>query len=266
VKASADKKTGFITISAEDKDPKFAADLTNAYVEELKQLNVQINLSSAGRERLFLEERLAVVKSDLVNAENGLKAFQEKNKAIKIDAQATAVIEGIAKLKGELASNEMELGVLLTFQTEQNPQVKVLSESIAQIKEQLRRLEQSPAGGKVSEDIFIATSKVPDLGIQFARHLRNFKIQETLFELLTKQYELAKINEAKNTSALQILDAAAVPDRKSEPKRVLIVALATITAGIVAVIAAFLREFGQRMRENDRLRWGKIRELMGFRG
>lgn len=266
VQVGADKKTGFITISVDDEDPEFAADLANAYVDELKRVNVQINLSSVGRERAFLEERLQLVKTDLIQAEENLRVFQEQNNAIKIDAQATAVIEGIARLKGELASREVELGVLLTSQTEQNPHVLALREGIGQLKRQLRKLEDSPEGKNLSSDIFIATADVPDIGLQYARLMRDYKVQETLFELLTKQYEVAKITEAKNTSSLQVLDEAMVPDKKSKPKRSLIVLMATFAVGFCAVLWAFVREFGNNMNSEDRQRWEDIRAMLRLRG
>lgn len=262
VRASADKKTGFIAISVDDEDPQFAAELANAYVEELQKLNVQINLNSAGRERIFLEERLSVVKADLTAAEDRLREFQQTNKAIKIDAQATAVIESIARLRGEIASKEVELGVLLTSQTEQNPQVRAARETVGQLQSQLRRLEESSAGKAVSNNSIITVADVPGVGLQYARLLRDYKVQETLYELLTKQYEIAKISEAKNTSALQVLDEAAVPDRKSKPKRALIVLMATFAIGFLAVLFAFIREFGKRMNDEDRQRWEEIRGLM----
>lgn len=265
VKVATEKKGGFITVSVEDKDPQFAADLVNAYVDELKKLNTQITLSSAGRERLFLEERLALVKIDLVQAEERLREFQQRNKAINIDAQATAVIEGISQLKGEVASREVELGVLLTSQTEQNPEVRALREGLVQLKAQLRKLEDSPAGKKVSTDIFIATSDVPDVGLQYARLLRDFKIQETLFELLTKQYEVAKITEAKDSSTIQVLDAGFAPDKKSKPKRSLIVLLATFTAGFVAVFWSFVRAYSTNMQGEDRQRWDEVKAQLLWR-
>ena len=265
VSVSLGKKDGIIAISVEDEDPARGAAIANAYVEELKKLNVRLNLGSAGRERVFLEERLELVKADLIQSEENLRVFQEQNKAIKIDAQATAVIEGIARLKGELASREVELGVLLTSQTEQNPQVRALREAIGQLKAQLRKLEDSPAGRSVSSDIFIATSAVPDIGLQYARLMRDYKVQETLFELLTKQYEVAKISEAKNTSSLQVLDEAMVPDKKSKPKRSLIVLMATFAVGFCAVLWAFVREFGNNMNSEDRQRWEEIRALFRLR-
>lgn len=259
VNISLGKKDGIITISVEDEDPILAANMANAFVEELKKLNIKINLSSAGRQRQFLENRLAVVKNDLMAAEEGLKTFQEQNKAIRIDDQARAIIEAISKLKGELASKEVEVGVLLSSQTEQNPQVKALREGIAQIKDQIRKLEHSSTGKKVAGEIFISTADVPELGVQYARLLREFKVQETLFELLTKQYEVAKIEEAKNTSTIQILDSALVPDKKSKPRRSIIVLAATFATGFMALLWAFVREYGQRMDVEDRKLWSEIK-------
>ena len=266
VSVSLGKKDGIVSISVEDEEPARAAAIANAYVEELKDLNVKINLSNAGRERLFLDERLNHVKKALLNAEENLKNFQEENKAISLDAQASVIIEAIASLKGELASKEVELGVLLASQTEQNPQVKALREAIVQLKEQLSRLVLSPEGEKVTEDIFLSTSEVPELGIQYARLLRDFKVQETLFELLTQQHEMAKITEAKNTSTIQVLDEGVVADKKSKPKRSLIVLLATFVVGFLAVLFAFIREYGQRMSAEDRIMWQEVKQNMKIRG
>lgn len=252
---------GIISITVEDEDPKRAAAIANAYIEELKKLNVKLNLSSAGRERNFLENRLVIVKRDLINAEERLQKFQEENKAFKIDEQAMAIISSISQLKGELASKEVELGVLRSFQTAQNPQVRALQESIVQLKEQIARLERSPKGEKVAENTLIATSDVPELWVQYARLMRDYKTQEALFELLTKQYEVAKINEAKNTSMIQVLDDAFIPDKKSRPSRSYIVVLTTLLVGFLSILAAFVLEYGNRMPEDDWQRWQKIREL-----
>ncbi len=265
VSISLGKKDGVISVSVEDENPELAAQIANAYIDELKQLNIRINLNNAGRERLFLEERLNIVKADLSEAENALKEFQEKNKAIRIDAQASAIIDAIAQLKGELASKEVELGVMLGSQTEQNPQIIALREGITQIKSQISRLERSPTGKKASDDIFLATSDVPELGVQYARLLRNFKVQETLFELLTKQYEISKINEAKNTSTIQVLDSAVVPDKKSKPKRSLIVLMVTFVAGFFSLLLAFFKEFTKNIKGRDKVLLSEIRTLMTFK-
>lgn len=265
VRFAIGKGDGIIAISADEKDPELAAALANAYVEELKSLNLQLSLGSVGLQKDFLEDRIKVVRGDLAKAEDALKEFQTTHKAIRIDVQATAIIEAIARLKGELASREVELGVLRSYQTEQNPQVKAVRESIAQIREQIQQLEQSPDGKKASGDIFIATSEVPEIGVQYARLLRDFKVQETLFELLTKQFEIAKIEVAKNISPIQVLDPAAVPDMKSKPRRSLIVLLLTFSAGFLSVIGILLAEYGSRLGDDDRRRWEAIKQAMRIR-
>ena len=259
VSISLGKKDGIVAVSVEDEDPERAAAIANAYVEELKKLNLELNLSSSGRQRLFLEKRLDIVKADLKRAEEALGAFQKEHNAFKLDDQASAIIEAIAKLKGEIASKEVALSVARSFQTEQNSEVKALREALAGLNKQLRGLEQSPEGSRVSGDIFISTSSVADVGLQYARVMREFKVQESLFELLTKQYELAKIEESKDTSTIQVLDAAVVPDKKSKPKRSLIVLAVTFVAGFMAVLWAFISEFGQRIDNNDLAVWGEIK-------
>lgn len=259
VQISSDPKTQFITVAVEDENPEFSAKLANSYIEELKKLNVQINLNSFGRERAFLEERLKIVKAELTAAENRFRDFQEKHKAIKLDAQANAVIEGISSLKGEMAAKEVELGVLLKSQTEQNFQVKALREALSQLEAQLKKLENSPEGKNLSLDSFIATADVPDIGIQYARLMRNYKIQETLYELLTKQFEFAKINEAKNTSSIQVLDLATVPDRKFKPRRTIIVLASTFLFGLLAVFGAIIADLIQRMEAEDQGKWEELK-------
>jgi uncharacterized protein involved in exopolysaccharide biosynthesis len=260
VSISIGKKDGIITVSVDDKDPERAAAIANAYIEELENLNVKFNLSNAGRERLFLEKRLELVKSDLNRTEDSLKEFQEKNKAIKIDAQATALIESVSRLRAELASKEVELGALLTYQAEQNPQVRELREVVQQLKMQLRQLEETPPGNRIVSDVFITTADMPDIGMRFARLMRDYKIQETLFELLTQQYEMAKISEAKNTLKIQVLDVAAVPDRKSKPNRKLAVIVATILAGFFSVVFAFIMEALNNLQEDDSRRLRQIKD------
>ena len=265
VTISTDEDDGIISIKVEDEDPARAAEIANTYVEQLKRLNIKLNLSSAGRERLFLEKRLRLVKADLTNAEEALKKFQEKNKTIRIDDQANAIIEALSTFKGELASKEVELGVLLSMQTEQSLQVKALREGINQLKKQISLLEEPAKGKTAVSDIFITTSAVPELAVQYSRLLRDFKVQETLFELLTKQYEMAKITEAKNTSTIQVLDDGVAADKKTKPMRVLIVFLATFIVGFFAVLYAFVREYSQQMGDKDRQIWQEIKKESAFK-
>jgi uncharacterized protein involved in exopolysaccharide biosynthesis len=251
-------KDGIITITVEDKDPKRAAALANAFVEELGRKSVQLNLTKAGTERAFLEKRLEVVKVDLKRAEEDLRAFEVKNKTVKIDSQAAASIQGIARLKAEITAKEVQLASLRSYQTDENPEVKFLQAAIGKLRSQLDRLGGSGSGGEGIPTI----GSVPNLGIEYARKMRQVKTQEAIFEQLTKQYEVAKLTEAKDSSSIQVLDDAVVPMKKSKPKRALIVILSTVTAFLISLFLAFVLEYVERMNPEERARWEEIRTML----
>jgi len=240
-------KNGIITVSADSRDPQKAALLANTFVDELTQRSVQLYLLKAGGERQFLEKRLEVVKQDLVKAENDLRAFQEKYKTFKVDAQATVAIEGIARLKAEIVSKEVQLASLSNSRTGENNEVMALQAAISKLKSQLG----SMVGSGGPDNIIPAAGNVPALGVAYLRKVRELKIQEAVFEQLTKQYEVAKINENKDTSTLQILDEAVAPSKKSKPKRSLIVLLSTFTAFLISVVSIFVQEHLSKLSTED---------------
>lgn len=251
-------KDSIITITAESKDPKLAAALANAFVKELGRKSVQLNLTKAGTERAFLEKRIDIVKGDLKRAEEDLKSFQEKNKAIKVDTQAVAFIEGIAKLKAEIVSNEVQLASLKSYQTDENADVKALQAALAKLRSQLAGL----SGSGSDANGFPTMGSAPSLGLEYARRMRELKTQEMIFEQLSKQNEIAKLTEAKDSSSIQILDEAVVPIKKSKPKRSLIVILTTVAAFFIATFTAFILEYFEKIPEEDRVRWEEIRRML----
>lgn len=253
-------KDGLITISADHKKPVMAAQLVNATVEELGRRSVQLNLAKVSNDRLFLEKRLVVVKQDLKKAEDEMKTFSQKNKVVQVDAQAKASIEGVAKLSAELASKEVQLSALRSYQTDESPEVKALLATTAQLRNGLSRLSGSSGNGEGIP----AVGSVPGIGLEYARLMRELKTQEAIFEQLTKQYEVTKLNENRDTTSLQILDDAVVPDRKSKPKRSMIVVLATVTAFFASVFAAFILEYFEKMGPEDRQRWQDITGHLRF--
>jgi tyrosine-protein kinase Etk/Wzc len=254
-------KDGIIAITADSKDPKLAAALANAFVEELGRKSVQLNLTKAGTERVFLEKRIEVVKDDLKRAEEDLKSFQERNKAVKVDAQAVASIEGIARMKAEIVAKEVQLATLRSYQTDESPEVKLLQAAIGKLRSQLGGLAGGGSGGEGIPNI----GSVPNLGLEYARRMRELKTQEAIYEQLTKQYEVAKLTEAKDSSSLQVLDEAVVPVKKSKPKRSLIVILATVTAFFAAIFLAFILEYLEKMPAEDRARWDEIKGMLSLR-
>ena len=249
----ASKKSGIITLSVEDEDPKRAADIANAFTEELMNLLISLNTSGAGLGRKFLEERLVRVKSDMLKAAEALKNFSMKNKTIDMPAQTKATIEGIARLQAQLAAQEVQLATLRSYQTDSNQEVISVKSSIAGIKSQVSRMEGNDGGSSI-----LGAGKVPVLGEEYARLMREYKIQENLFDLLMKNYEMAKMNEAKNFSAIQIIQKARTPDKKSKPERTFIVLISTVGAFLLSVFAAFVFEYLEKMPDIEKDGWKKL--------
>ncbi len=236
-------KDSIITISVDDKDPKRAAAIANAYVDELAKLNQTLAVTEAARRRLFFENQLKQAKDDLANAEVALKNTQQQSGLIQLDAQGKAIIEAVAKLRGQIAAKEVQLGAMRTFATSQNADYVRTQQELAGLKEQLGKMESNTDSDSPDDgNVLVPTGKVPESGMEYVRKVRDVKYYETIYELLAKQYELAKIDEAKDSSLIQVLDKAVVPEKRSRPKRAFMVILFTLTAGLLAVLTAFLRE------------------------
>lgn len=240
-------KDGIITITANYKDPAKAALLVNTFIDELQKKSLQLNLTKASTERGFLEKRLVVVKQDLKAAEEEMRVFQEKNKTIKADSQAAVAIEGIAKLRAEIVSKEVQLAVLRNSMTDENPEVRTLLAGINKLKSQLNLMSGSGGVGGVIPLV----GNAPSIGVEYIRRLRELKTQEALNEQLTKQFELAKINEARDSSSVQVLDEAVAPLRKSKPKRALIVILSTAIAFLCSIFLVFVKEYLAKLSPED---------------
>lgn len=254
---SVGKKDGIISISVEDKNPKLAAKIANAYVEELGVLLVRLNSADAGQNRAYLEERLSKAKVDLENAGDALKQFQSKNKALDISDQAQGTIKGIADLEGLLTSEEVKLSGLKRIFTDSSQEVKNQQSVISNIKTQIAKFEGSRSNSSIP-----GVASVPELEQKYLRLMREFKIQETIFELLTKQNEMTKLSEAKNISSIQVIQTAHEPDKKTKPQRSLIVIVTTFAAGLGAIFYAFIRESYNRLSPENRERWDRILNIV----
>jgi tyrosine-protein kinase Etk/Wzc len=274
-KFDVDRKTQIISISVEDKDPKRAADMANAYVDALDQINQKVNATEGHRKRVFLESRLKKVVQDLSKAETDLKTFQEKNNLVAIGDQARVAIEGAAKIKGEIIASQTELEILKQFGTERQNEAIMLKSKIAELNKQLAKMETgNPDKDKADDakksennpDFYIPFNEMPALGIQLARFMREVKVQEKVFELVTSQYEMAKIDEAKDMTTIQVLDKAFPPDRRSSPRRTQIVILSTVVAFFFAVFLAFVLEYVDRFKREDPEGYNQLRRgLMVWR-
>jgi tyrosine-protein kinase Etk/Wzc len=257
-------KDGLISIEYEDENPQRAADIANAYVDELDKLTQSIAVGEAGQRRLHFERQLKRAKEDLADAEVELKKTQERTGLIKIDEQGRAIIEAVASLRAQIAAKEVELASMRgTFATESNPEYVRAQEQFRGLRDQLKRLEQSqPAGKGDKGDIFVPTGKVPEAGLEYIRKLRDVKYFETMFELLAKQYEIAKLDEAKEGAIVQVVDKATPPDRKSKPMRLLIVLVTATALGILSLLYAFAREWIANAPSQSQVKLNRLKSLL----
>lgn len=254
------KKDGIVSISVVDKDPKRAAEIANAYVEEVGNLSANLNVIDASQDKIFLKGRLDQSKIDLAKAEEALKNFQTKNSAIDVPEQAKVSIAEIAQLKAQLAALEVQLAVLRQSMTDSNSEVQNLQASIARLRIQIAKME-----GKSDRSSIPSVGSIPQLGQEYIRVLREYKIQEAINDLLIKQYQLAIMSESKNSSGVQIIQKAQVPDRKYKPKRSLIVLITTFVSTLLSVLFAFLLENVKKMSQEERRCWIEIIEMAKFK-
>ncbi len=227
---SEDRKSGIISIVVTDHDPKRAAAMAQAYVAELDRLVAQVSTSSARRERIFLEERLQKVKTDLDSAAKNFSDFASKNTAIDIPAQGKAMVEAAATLQGQLIAAQAELSGLRQIYTNNNVRVRAAEARMGELQKKLNEIGGAGTQSELKNDnsLYPSIRKLPLLGVTYADLYRQTKIQETVYELLTEQYELAKVQEAKEIPTVKVLDAAIVPTKKSFPPRTVIVVLGTM--------------------------------------
>ena len=245
---SEDRKSGIITISVTDHSPQRAAAIANAYVDELNSLVSELSTSSAYRERVFLEERLQVAKQDLADASNQLAQFSSKNNTLDIQTEGKAMLDAAGTIAGQVIAAQSELEGLRQLYTDNNARVRALNARVLELRKQLQKL-----GGTAGDAAKAANSlpevsngmpyptirSLPLLGAKYADYYRRAKIQETVFGLLTEQYELAKVQEVKETPTVKVLDPAKVPEKKSFPPRMLIMFLGTFLFFSMSVVWVF---------------------------
>jgi tyrosine-protein kinase Etk/Wzc len=213
---TADVKSSIVTVEVTDKSPGRARDLANAYMDELRQTNGRLALSQSSQRRLFFEQQLSREKDDLEAAEVDLKRTEEKSGLIAPTGQTEMEIRTIAETRAEIAVRQVQLAALRNAATEQNPELIRLRSEIADLEGQLSRLQSG--SGKQSLAA-IPTSKVPEIQLEYVRKEREVKYHEALFDMLSRQYEAARLDESRDAPMLQVLDSASYPDTKSSPTR-----------------------------------------------
>lgn len=265
VKIELGSKDGIIRISVTQHDPKLAADMANGYVEEFKKYSSGLAVTEASQRRLFFEGQLAEAKDNLAKAEEDLKKTEQRTGLIQLDSQARATIGLVADLRGQIAAKEAQIAAMRTYATDENPELQIAIQQLAGLQAQAKKMGASTESATNS---LIPKGNMQEAALEYVRRYRDVKYYETIFELIARQYEIAKVDEAKQGAIIQIVDHATVPDHRSFPSK-LIFTLVGIFLGLFIGITYVLAKEGlvrlsHNPAESERIQ--ALREAFPSRG
>ena len=240
-------KDGLIRVSVEDRNPVRAAQLANAYVEHFQGLSQTLAITEASQRRLFFEKQLVQTKNSLADAEVALQRTEQTTGLIQIDSQAKALIESAASLRAQIAAKEVQVQAMQTYATGQNSQVIQAQQELESMRAQLEKL-----GGSVdtANSLIVPKGKLTEAGLDYVRKLREVKYNEAIFDILARQFEIAKLDEAKEGALVQVVDPAIPPDRKTSPKRTIIVLVSTVAGFFLGILTALIQAGWARLKED----------------
>ncbi|MEO0162300.1 MAG: GNVR domain-containing protein [candidate division WOR-3 bacterium] len=254
---------GIISVSITYKNKFLAADIANAFIEELDKFNKENTMTTGKKYRIFIEQRLKAVEDTLAKAEEALRKFQEKHRTVDLNTEIENVIETIVKLKSEIILREVQKGAIAYASGLENPYLANIERELRELKKQLAKIEFG-GKGEVSEGFgagfAVPLANLPEITLEYARLVRDLKVQEAIYELLMQQYEQAKMMEAKDTPTVQVLDHAAPPEKKSFPRRTYIVIGALLLSFLFSIPIIFLLEYWQEVQTQP----GKHAALINF--
>jgi len=242
-------KDGLITLTVTDRDPKQAAEIANGYVDELRILTTNLAITEASQRRLFFKQQLLVANDDLTAAEEAMKRTQQSTGVLEIDSQAKSLIEAAATLRGQIAAKEVQLQAMRSYATSDNPQMIVAEQELGALKDQLGKLAGTDSNS--SSAIIVPKGNIPQAGMEYFRKLRDVKYYETISELISRQLEMAKLDEAHQGLIIQEIDPAVPPDEPSFPKRMIMI-LVGIPLGFLAACGWCIFAEGMKRRRGIR--------------
>ena len=266
-------KDNIISIDVDDEDPKIAAAIANAYVEELTFLTSKFALTEASQRRIFYEKQLELAKDKMISAETALSSGIDSKGMLSVDAQSKAVLETVSRLRANISAKQIQLKAMQAFVTPSNNEYKRANQELLGMQEELAKLEKgSSVNGSSKPGILNAPTqsavnglKTVETGAANIQLLRDVKYYQMLFELLAKQYEVARLDEAKDIPLIQVLDKAVEPERKFKPQRALVAIAAAIFGLIISLAIAFVSEaMNQPMSEEQSLKWHQLKEYLKF--
>jgi tyrosine-protein kinase Etk/Wzc len=252
----ATQESGFISVSVTDRDRNRSADLANCYTEQLRVLTKTLAVTEASQRRLFYESQLKEAKEALVVAEMNFQQIQQNKGMIQLDAQAKAMIEGLAALRAKAAAQEVEVQALRSYSTDRNPDVQMAERELSSLRTEIAQMEQNSHSSGFTD---LGMKDVPGAALGYLTAQHEVLYRQTLFDLLIKQYDAAKLDEAKEAAVIQVVEPAIPPDHKSSPKRMLILLLTTIGGFFGSCLLAMIQwwkelsdsepEFSHQLRE-----------------
>lgn len=238
-------KDGLIHISVKDHDPKRAADLANGYVDQFRDLSQKLAITEAQQRRLFFEEQWKQANQNLADAEQALKETEQKTGLIQLDSQARALIESAATLRAQIVAKEVQIQGMQTYATGENAQLIEAEQELAGLRAQLAKMGGT---GDNPDSIIVPKGQMTTAGLEYVRRLRDVKYYEAIFDILARQFELAKLDEAKEGAIIQVVDPAIPPDKKSSPVRSLIVIGSTAVGFFLGILSALFQAGFQRLK------------------
>jgi uncharacterized protein involved in exopolysaccharide biosynthesis len=240
-------KDGLIRISVEDRNPQRAADIANGYVDQFRNLSQHLAITEASQRRLFFEQELEQAKVSLANAEEALKQTEQSTGVILPDSQARALIDSAASLRAQITAREVQIQGMQTYATAENSQLVQAQRELEGLREQLAKLGGSEEG---TSELIVPKGRVPEASLEYIRKLRDMQYYETIFDILARQFEAAKLDEAKQGALIQIVDPAIPPDKRSSPRRSLIVICATIAGLLFGGLTALIQASWARIKDD----------------
>jgi tyrosine-protein kinase Etk/Wzc len=243
------EKDGFISIAVADEDKVRAAQIANAYTKGLRELTKTLAVTEASQRRLFYEEQLAQAKAGLVAAELSFQQVQQNKGLIQLDGQAKTMIEGVARMRAEVAAKEVELQALRSYSTDRNPEVELAERELSSMQTEVAQMEQKRRSTGFAD---LGLGDVPGAGMDYLQAEHELKYKQTLFDLLVKQYDMARLDEAKDAVIIQVVETAIPPDRRSSPQRRFIVTLFTVVGLLAACSYVLVHAALQRDPELSR--------------
>jgi tyrosine-protein kinase Etk/Wzc len=263
-KIDGNGKDNMIHIAVEDPDPNRAAQLANGFVDQFRDLSEHVAITEAARRRLFFEQQLEQTKNKLADAEESLKQTEQKTGIIQINGQAAALIQSAVSLRAQITAKEVEIQSMRTFATDENADLVKAQQELDGLRAQLAKLGGSEDSGDPS--VLLPKGLVSEAALEFVRKERDVKYYETIFDLLARQFEAAKLDEAKQGGVVQVIDSAIPPDHRSSPKRAIIVIVSTIVGCFIGAFLAFVQAGLQQARKDPEVssRLSTLRRALSF--